>query len=84
MLAAGWWASRLAGLARSDAVAIATECGLQNAALGIYVAVELLRAPALAVPSVVYALLMNAGALVFVALMRRQRSAPRIGAAANG
>ena len=84
VLAASWWVSRLAGVSRADAVAIATECGLQNAALGIYVTVELLRAPALAVPSVVYALLMNIGAIAFVALMRRPRAAPPLGAAANG
>ncbi|MCL4700167.1 MAG: hypothetical protein KJ023_24400, partial [Burkholderiaceae bacterium] len=77
---AAWFASRAAGLARADAVAVATECGLQNAALGIYVTVELLQAPALAVPSVVYALLMNAGAIAFVALMRRRGDAAVIAA----
>jgi BASS family bile acid:Na+ symporter len=40
--------------------------------LGIYVCVQLLHSPAMSVPSVVYALLMNAGALVFVMLMRLQ------------
>jgi BASS family bile acid:Na+ symporter len=71
VLALSWIASHLAGMSRRDAVAVATECGLQNSALGIYVTVELLRQPALSVPSVVYALLMNVGALAFVALMRR-------------
>jgi BASS family bile acid:Na+ symporter len=56
-------------LDRRDAIAIASECGLQNAALGIFVATSVLGAAALAVPSVVYALLMNVGAfgLIFVA-----------------
>jgi len=71
VLSIAWAASRAARLGHRDAVAVATECGLQNSALGIYVTVELLRQPALSVPSVVYALLMNAGAIVFVLLMRR-------------
>jgi BASS family bile acid:Na+ symporter len=71
VLGTAWWASRAAGLARRERIAVATECGLQNSALGIYVTVELLGTPAMSVPSVVYALLMNAGALAFVAAMRR-------------
>lgn len=58
-------------LERRDAVAIASECGLQNAGLGIFVATSVLAAPALAVPSVVYALLMNAGAFALIAIARR-------------
>lgn len=74
VLALAWTGGRAAGLARRERIAVATECGLQNSALGIYVTVELLRMPAMSVPSVVYALLMNVGALVFVALMRRRRA----------
>jgi BASS family bile acid:Na+ symporter len=82
VLAAAWIATRRGGLTRRERIAVATECGLQNSALGIYVTVELLRAPAMSVPSVVYALLMNGGALVFVLLMRtrpeaRGSAAPR-------
>jgi bile acid:Na+ symporter, BASS family len=57
------------GLGRRDAIAITSECGLQNAALGIFIAASVLGTPAIAVPSVVYALLMNVGAfgLIFVA-----------------
>lgn len=44
-------------------VALAVECGIQNSALGITVAVSLLGVPGLAVPSVVYAFLMNITAL---------------------
>ncbi len=58
-------------LDRRDGIAIASECGLQNAALGIFIATTVLAAPALAVPSVVYALLMNVGALALVVLARR-------------
>jgi BASS family bile acid:Na+ symporter len=58
-------------LDRRDAIAIASECGLQNAALGIFVATALLGAAPLAVPSVVYALLMNVGAVVLIWAARR-------------
>jgi bile acid:Na+ symporter, BASS family len=74
ILASAWLLSRQAGLARRDGVAVATECGLQNSALGIFVCVQLLHSPAMSVPSVVYALVMNAGAIAFVGLMRRYPS----------
>ena len=59
-----------AGLLRRDRIAVVTECGLQNSALGITVCLTWLNSPAMSAPSVVYALLMNVGALVFVLLMR--------------
>lgn len=71
ILGGAWLLSRQLRLARRDAVAVATECGLQNSALGIYVCAQLLQSPAMSVPSVVYALLMNVGAIAFVLLMRR-------------
>lgn len=58
-------------LERRDAIALASECGLQNAGLGIFVATSVLAAPALAVPSVVYALLMNVGAVALIVVARR-------------
>lgn len=73
ILSGAWLLGRKAGLDRRDRIAVATECGLQNSALGIYVCVQLLHSSAMSVPSVVYALLMNAGALVFVFLMRQKR-----------
>lgn len=72
VLGCAWLMGRQAGLARRDRIAVATECGLQNSALGIYVCVELLRQPAMSVPSVVYALLMNGGAIAFVLLLRHR------------
>lgn len=60
------------GLVRRDAIAIATECGLHNAALGIFLASSILGKPAFAIPSVIYALLMNVGALGLVVFARRQ------------
>ena len=65
----------LAGAGRRDAVAVAMECGLQNAGLAIFVAIVLLRQPELAVGAVVYALTMNFGALGLVFVARRRETA---------
>ena len=83
VLAGAWGLGSQAGLDRRDRIAVATECGLQNSALGIYVCVELLRQPAMSVPSVVYAVLMNGGAIVFVLLMRRRPGGAPGGAGAG-
>ncbi|MEM1411890.1 MAG: bile acid:sodium symporter family protein [Pseudomonadota bacterium] len=59
----------LGALARIDTrgrIALAVECGMQNSALGITLALTLLSEPALAVPSVVYALLMNITAFALI------------------
>lgn len=71
-MSVGFALAALIGLERRGRIAVAMECGLQNAALGIFVAATVLKAPALAVPSVVYALLMNFGAIAVVLLMRRR------------
>jgi BASS family bile acid:Na+ symporter len=70
VLAAGFGIAAAAGLRRRDQIAVATECGLQNAGLGIFIAASVMQSPAMTVPSVVYALLMNFGAIGFVVLMR--------------
>ncbi|MES2877643.1 MAG: bile acid:sodium symporter family protein [Pseudomonadota bacterium] len=70
ILAGAWVLSRQFGLMPRDRIAVVTECGLQNSALGIYVCLQVLNSPDMSVPSVVYALLMNGGALAFVLLMR--------------
>jgi BASS family bile acid:Na+ symporter len=54
------------GLGLASRLALAMECGMQNAALGITLAVTLLSDPTLAVPSVVYALLMNVTAFAVI------------------
>ncbi len=74
ILASAWVLASQARLSRTDRIAIVTECGLQNSALGIFVCLQLLASPAMSAPSVVYALLMNAGGIAFVLLMRRRRS----------
>ena len=71
MMAAGIALGRLFAVGRRDALAIAADCGLHNAALGIFVATAVFHAPVLAVPSVVYALVMNVGAFGLIAFGRR-------------
>jgi BASS family bile acid:Na+ symporter len=75
VMTGGFALAAAAGLALRDRVAIAAECGLQNAALGIYIAATVLQAPAMTIPSVVYAFLMNVSAIAFVFFMRRTRRA---------
>ncbi|MCB1886094.1 MAG: bile acid:sodium symporter family protein [Rhodocyclaceae bacterium] len=58
---------RLEGAGR---VALAMECGMQNGALGITLAISVLGRPELAVPSVIYALLMNLSAFAVIAARR--------------
>lgn len=53
-------------------IALAVECGIQNSALGITVAVSILAEPALAVPSVIYAFLMNITALTLILVRQLQ------------
>jgi BASS family bile acid:Na+ symporter len=50
------------------------ECGIQNSALGITVAVSLLSVSGLGVPSVIYAFLMNITALGLVLVRQLQVS----------
>ena len=64
-------AGRLPGAGR---IALAVECGIQNSALGITVAVSLVSVSELAVPSVIYAFLMNITALALVLARQLQAS----------
>jgi len=72
VMSAGYALARLAGLARADCIAITTECGLQNAALGIFIAASVLQAPGMTIASVSYALLMNLSAIALIFVMRRR------------
>jgi BASS family bile acid:Na+ symporter len=69
------------GLQRRETIAISLECGLQNAGLGIFVALAVFQRPELAVPSVVYALTMNLGAVIFLGIVRAQQRRAGLGAA---
>lgn len=64
-------------LPAASRVALAMECGIQNSALGITLAVTVMALPQLAVPSVIYALLMNVTAFGVIGYRRlRVRAAP--------
>ncbi|HEY9081509.1 bile acid:sodium symporter family protein [Magnetovibrio sp.] len=70
-MALGMFTARALGLAHSDRIAIALECGLQNAALAIFIAVSVLGNPILVVPAITYALVMNITAAGFIVWARR-------------
>ena len=59
----GAWLLRLE---RGQGVAITLECGLQNAAMGIFVAATLLANSNMVIPSIIYALIMNVSAGVVI------------------
>jgi BASS family bile acid:Na+ symporter len=71
ILGGAYLLSQVTRLNRRDRIAVVTECGLKNSALGIVVCLQWLQQPAMSAPSVVYALSMNAFALTFVVLMRK-------------
>lgn len=71
-MTSGTLLGRLARLPVRSRIALAVECGIQNSALGITVAVSLLGTPAYAVPSVIYAFLMNVTALLLIAARQLQ------------
>lgn len=66
--------SRLGGLERRETIAVTLETGLQNGALGIFVAATLLGSQVMMVPSIVYALVMNVSAIAFILLVQRVRA----------
>jgi len=53
-------------LDRRQGIAISMECGLQNAAMGIFVAATLLSNSTMVIPSVIYALVMNVTAALLI------------------
>ena len=65
----GYGLAHAAGLGRQSARAISLEGGLQNGAVGIFIATSLLGIPALAVASITYALIMNITAAIFILMM---------------
>ena len=61
----------LPGVSKPQSLAIAVETGLQNAAIAIFICASLLGRPGLAVPALIYAVVMNVTALVLVAASRK-------------
>lgn len=70
-MAVGLYSGRLLALDHADSITIAIECGLQNAALAIFIAVSVLNSPILVVPAITYALIMNITAAGFILWARR-------------
>lgn len=71
----GWTLARVARLAPARRTAVAMETGLQNAALAIFVAFNVLNDPALIGPAAVYSIWMNIAALAFATWMARRGGA---------
>ena len=66
--------AKLLRLERPQGIAIGLECGLQNAAMGIFVAGTLLGNSSMVIPSIIYALVMNISAAAFVVANREPAS----------
>ena len=73
IMAIGFGLASVLLLPREQGAAIAIEGGLQNGALGIFVAANLLNNPAMMTPSITYALVMNVTAALFIAWLLAQR-----------
>lgn len=66
--------ARIFRLGRRQAIAIGMECGLQNAAMGIFVAGTLLANMSMVIPSIIYALVMNISAALLILANRQPAS----------
>lgn len=70
-MAGGFAVALLLRLAPAATVAIAVECGLQNVAVAMFVAINLIGEPVLAIPGMIYAISMNVAILAIIAVGRR-------------
>lgn len=70
----GMLSARALKLDYAAAVAVTLEGGLQNAALAIFIAVSLFATPAMLVPAIMYALMMNITAVGFILWARHRRA----------
>ncbi|MDO5626599.1 MAG: bile acid:sodium symporter family protein [Pseudomonadota bacterium] len=71
MLAIGFAAARMARLGLRQAITLAIESGVQNAALALVIASSVLKNDVMAIPGALYGVMMYVGGLLFAALMRR-------------
>lgn len=71
----GWLLARIVGVNRVDRRTLVIEIGMQNAAQAIAIAVSpfVFACEAMAIPAIVYALMMNVILLAYVGLLRRSR-----------
>lgn len=70
-LALGFGTAQIMGLSWAQGRAIMVEASLQNVAVALFVAGSVLAQPALSVPALIYAVVMNISALVQIALRSR-------------
>jgi len=59
---------------RANSITISLECGLQNAALAIFISINVLGNPNLMIPAIIYALIMNVSAALMIWFVRRNVS----------
>lgn len=71
-LVLAWGGSQLMGIGPERRRAIMVEASLQNVAVAMFVAGSLLQNPALAIPALLYALMMNVSALLQISLAQRR------------
>ena len=74
-LAVAWCVSSLAALPGPSGRAIMVEASLQNVAVALFLAGTLLQEPALSVPALIYAVVMNVTALAQIVMARQARLA---------
>lgn len=74
-MAAGFGAATLFRLPRPQCVTISIEVGIQNATLALAIALGILESPRLAIPAVVYGLLMFATGAAMIAVFGRKARA---------
>jgi len=70
-LALAWAGAQMMGLGAERRRAIMVEASLQNVAVAMFVAGSLLHNPTLAIPALIYALVMNVSALLQISLAQR-------------
>lgn len=73
-MAGGWVLSRIAGVGTNDRRTLVIEIGMQNAAQSIAIATSpfILACDEMAIPAIIYALLMNIILLTYVGVLRRR------------
>ena len=76
-MALGYGAARLFRLPLEQVVTITFEVGVQNLALGLTIAYVILAVPEFAISALIYAAVMPATALAFLAIARRMLAAER-------
>jgi len=70
-MALGYASARILKRPRADSITISLESGLQNVALAIFIAVNVLGKPELMIPAIIYALIMNISAAFVIMLVRK-------------